>query len=123
MRSCPLFMLVRIPSRSFALVAPSVAPKAARSRLRRPPLLASEFAPPACLDSIAGPGDGQVHSAYIPDHGNRPGDRQLAQSALMSHLDDRVPTTRVRARDVRPSRASRLTARGGGLGATQTSVR
>jgi len=41
------------------------------SRLRRPPLLPSEFVQPACLDSITHPSDGQDHSAYIPDHGNR----------------------------------------------------
>ena len=37
----------------FAPVAPSVAPKDARSRLRSPAVRSSEFMHPACLDSIA----------------------------------------------------------------------
>jgi len=52
----------------------------ARSRLWMSPLQSSEFVLPACLDSIAGRSDGQVHSAYISDHGNRPGDRQPPRS-------------------------------------------
>ena len=55
-----------------APVAPSVAPKDARSRLRRPPLQSSEFVQSTCLDSIAPPSACQDHSAYIPDHGNCP---------------------------------------------------
>ncbi len=55
-----------------APVAPSVTPRDARSRLRRPPLRSSEFVRSACLDSIAYPSDGQDHSAYIPDHGDYP---------------------------------------------------
>jgi hypothetical protein len=42
------------------------------SRLRRPPLQPSEFVPPACFDSIAGPRVAPDHSAHIPDH-DRPG--------------------------------------------------
>jgi hypothetical protein len=46
-----------------------------RTRLRRPSLRSSEFVRSACLYSIAGPSDGQDHSAYIPDHGcSRPAD-------------------------------------------------
>ena len=41
-----------------------------RSRLRRPPLRASEFVASACVDPIAHPLGGGDHSAYIPDHGN-----------------------------------------------------
>ena len=39
------------------------------SRLRRPPLQPSEFVPPACFDSIAGPRVAPDHSAHIPDLG------------------------------------------------------
>jgi hypothetical protein len=63
-------MFVRIPRRLFAPVAPSVAPKEARSRLRSSAVRSSEFVHSACLDSITGHPGGQDHSAYFPDHGN-----------------------------------------------------
>ena len=51
---------------SFAPVAPSVAPKAARSRLRSPAIRSGEFVHPACLDWIAelsgGPRSFRAHS-------------------------------------------------------------
>jgi hypothetical protein len=59
---------VRRIARSFVRVAPSVAPKKARSRLRSPAVRSSEFVRPVCLDSIAHRMGRRDHSAYIPDH-------------------------------------------------------
>jgi hypothetical protein len=56
-------LLIGVPRRvSRAVFEPSLT---ARRRLLR----SSEFVPSACLYSIAGPSDGQDHSAYIRDHG------------------------------------------------------
>lgn len=46
-------------------------PRTARSRLRSPAVLSSEFVPSACLDSITYLAGGRDHSAYIPDHDGR----------------------------------------------------
>jgi hypothetical protein len=45
------------------------------ARLRRPPTLSFEFVRPSCFYSASGAATGQHHSAYLPDHGNLPGDR------------------------------------------------
>jgi hypothetical protein len=56
-----------------------------RSQLRRPPLRSSEFVQSACWDSMAGPSDGQDHSAYIPDHGrSRPPSFRLAAGVAVT---------------------------------------
>ncbi len=58
----------------------------ARSRLRSPATLSYEFVRSTCSFSVAAAVRGQVHSAYIPDHG-----RLGVGATLAGHLPARPP--------------------------------
>ena len=66
MCSCPLFMFVRIPRRLFAPVAPSLAPKEARSRFRRPLTRLREFARSTWSHSVGAVACSEDYSVHLP---------------------------------------------------------
>ena len=65
-------LIAAVPARSWQKISAGAGEAPEGSRLRSPDVPSSEFARPACPDSIAHLTGGRDHSAYIPDHETSP---------------------------------------------------